>query len=371
MVVAGQVTPTEAYFQAIDYRTIGLLLGMMVITAYLEEAGFFRWASLLTVQKAKTPRRLLVGTVAVCALLSAFLVNDTVCLLVTPLVVRVVDEAELPPLPFLLAVAFGSNAGSAGTPTGNPQNVIVANLSGLSYADFVSSLGPSAVAATAIVILFLLILFGRELGPRPLTSRSLGTPELDRPMLVATLTVLAGVIAAFVAGFDMSFSALAGASALLLLGRRPQAPLLARVNWSLLLFFASLFVVVYGLGKSGAGASLFASASKLGGPASEPWALGGVSILGSNLLSNVPFVLLASSWIPSLADPATGWKVLALTSTLAGNLTIVGSVANLIVLELAGARGRVSFWRFLAYGLPITLATSAAGVGLLLGLRGS
>lgn len=120
MVALGVVTPAEAYREAVDHATLVLLLGMMILSGYLAEAGFFRWASYATLRAAGTARRLLVGLTLLCAALSAVVVNDTVCLMVTPLVLQVVDDAELPPLPYLFAVAFGANAGSAATPTGNP-----------------------------------------------------------------------------------------------------------------------------------------------------------------------------------------------------------------------------------------------------------
>ncbi|HEY0840909.1 MAG TPA: SLC13 family permease [Vulgatibacter sp.] len=368
MVVVGAVTPDQAFRDAIDHSTIALLLGMMILTGYLQEAGFFRTASHAVIRGARTPRRLLVGITLVSAVLSALLVNDTVCLMVTPLVLQVVDDSELPPLPYLLAVAFGANAGSAATPTGNPQNMLIASLSGLSYVDFVGSVGPAAIAGTAAVLLLLLLLFGRQIPARPLSAARLPPPPLDLPLLVKALVTTAGVVVAFVAGFDLAWSALAGAAFLLLVaGDRGGEPLRG-VNWLLLLFFAGLFVVVYGVGRTGIAMRVFEGAASLGGGEVVPQAvmLTAASIVGSNLFSNVPFVLLAAGWIPSFADPPLAWKVLALSSTLAGNLTIVGSVANLIVFEVAGARGRVSFWRFLSYGLPITLVSTAVGLVVLL-----
>lgn len=368
MVVAGAVTPRQVFEGAIDFSTIALLLGMMILTGFLQEAGFFRWASHAVIRSAKTPRRLLVGITVASAGLSAFLVNDTVCLMVTPLVVRVVDDSDLPPLPYLLAIAFGANAGSAATPTGNPQNMLVASLSGLSYLDFVGSLGPAAIVATAAVLALLLVLFREQIPSRPLAVSGIASPPVDRALMVKSIFTIAGVVLAFAAGFDLAWSALAGSAFLLLLaGDRDGAPL-REVNWTLLLFFAGLFVVVYGVGRTGAAADFFDGASRLGGSGatSQVIALSAASLVGSNLFSNVPFVLLAGSWVPQLADPPLAWKALALTSTLAGNLTILGSVANLIVLELAGARGRVSFWRFFAYGLPITIVSTVLGVVVLL-----
>jgi len=371
MVAFGVVTPAEVYREAIHHETLVLLLGMMILCAYLAEAGFFRWASWQAIHAAKTPRRLLAGVTLICAALSALLVNDTVCLMVTPLVLQVVDDADLPPLPYLLAVAFGANAGSAATPTGNPQNMIVATLSGLTFSEFTLSLAPAALAATLVVLGVLLVLFRDELRARPLAVSHVAPPPVDRALLARAVGTLAAVAIAFVAGADLAWTAMAGAALLLAIGGRPPRQALERVDWVLLLFFAGLFVVIHGVGKSGAADAMFAAISPwiTGGPWWEMAVFGTATVVLSNLFSNVPFVLLAANWIPSFSDPGLAWKVLALTSTLAGNLTIVGSVANVIVFEAAGSRGAISFGRFLRFGLPVTALGTLVGTLALLLLR--
>src|SRR5919201_2644072 len=186
MVAAGALTPREAG-AAVNGDTVGLLLGMMILSAYLTEAGFFRWASWKVVTGVTTPRALLWGLVFVAGGLSAFLVNDTVCLMMTPLVLRIVDDAELPPIPFLLAVAFGSNAGSVATLTGNPQNMIVGTLSGISYARFAAALTLPAALSLGLVAALLQVMFRRELPARRLAPAHIARPELDRPLLVKAL----------------------------------------------------------------------------------------------------------------------------------------------------------------------------------------
>jgi Na+/H+ antiporter NhaD/arsenite permease-like protein len=371
MVVFGVVTPNQVYEEAVNWETLVLLLGMMILSAYLAEAGFFRWASWRAIHAAKTPRRLLAGVTLVCAGLSALLVNDTVCLMVTPLVLQVVEDAELPPLPYLLAVAFGANAGSAATPTGNPQNMIVATLSGISYADFTASLAPAALVATIVVLGVLLWMFRADLQVRPLGPTHVEPPPVDRPLLAKAVIALVGVVIGFFAGADLAWTAMAGAAFLLLFGARVPRNVFARVDWVLLLFFAGLFVVVYAVGKTGAADAIFAGIAPYatGSAWKEAAVLGSATVVLSNVFSNVPFVLLAAHWIPEFADPDLAWKVLALTSTLAGNLTIVGSVANVIVLELAGRHGEISFGRFLRYGLPVTAFGTAAGTIVLVALR--
>jgi Na+/H+ antiporter NhaD/arsenite permease-like protein len=367
MVAAGVLTPAEAA-GAVNGDTLGLLLGMMVLVEYLREAGFFRWTSGAVLRSVHGPRTLLWGIVVTAGTLSAFLVNDTVCLMLTPVVLKIVDDAELPPLPYLLAVAFGSNAGSVATLTGNPQNMIVGTLSGIGYARFAAALALPAIASVAIAAGSLQLLFRRELPARLAREAALGPAGVDRRLLALSLGATTLAIAGFLAGFPLSWTALFAAALLMALGGRAPREALHRVDWPLLVFFAGLFVVVAGVSRAGAAARMHdALAPWLGGSAEGQavrFAL--FSVAGSQVVSNVPFVVLAGEWIPRMAEPRVAWLATALAATLAGNLTVVGSVANLIVLELAGDRGRVGFWRFLKYGAVVTTLTLAAGLSLLL-----
>ena len=370
MVAAGVLAPAEAG-RAVNGDTIGLLLGMMVLTEYLREAGFFRWASWRVLRAVHGPRTLLWGIVLTAGALSAFLVNDTVCLMLTPVVLRIVDDAELPSLPYLLAVAFGSNAGSAATLTGNPQNMIVGTLSGIPYARFAGALALPAAASVVVVALSLQLLFRRELPARLAREAALEPPEVDRRLLALSLGATLLAVAGFLAGHPLAWTALFAAALLMALGGRAPREALHRVDWPLLVFFAGLFVVVAGVARAGAAARMHELfAPWLGGsPERQAVGFGLFSAVASQVVSNVPFVILAGEWIPRMSDPALVWLATALSATLAGNLTIVGSVANLIVLELAGARGRVGFWRFLRYGAAVTALTLAVGLALLLAER--
>lgn len=367
MIAAGVVAPRDLYLHGIDWDTLVLLLGMMLITAFLAEANFFARASHLTLRACRTPRGLLVGLCLSAALLSAFLVNDTVCLMFTPLALQVVLDAGLPPLPYLLAVCMGANAGSAATLTGNPQNMIVGSLSHLGYARFAGALALPAVVATAVTALLLLMFFARDL-PKTSFEVKREVPPIDVQLLRWCGLVLVGVLTAFFAGYPLAWTALAGAAALLAVGDRAPRDVLGRVDGVLLLFFAALFTVVYGVDRAGiAHRMLEAALPFLGHTAhSQIPTFSLVSVVASNVFSNVPFVLLASKWIGSFAAPQTMWCVLALTSTLAGNLTVVGSVANIIVLELARDRAKVGFWQYFRYGLPVTLLSTGAAVGVLM-----
>jgi Na+/H+ antiporter NhaD/arsenite permease-like protein len=289
----------------------------------------------------------------------------------TPLVVRIVDDADLPPLPYLLAIAFGSNAGSVATLTGNPQNMLVGTLSGIAYPRFAAALALPAAAALLLVAALLHWQFRAQLPRRPLSNRELPEPPIDTRLLRRALLATALAVAGFLAGFPLAWTALFAAALLMAAAGRAPREALARVDWPLLLFFAGLFVVVAGVGQAGLAERLFQAFSPWLGATPEQQVLGfsGFTVLASLVVSNVPFVLLAGHWIPRLADPELLWLATALASTLAGNLTVVGSVANLIVLELAGPKGRIGFWRFLRHGAVVTVGTLVVGLAILLAER--
>ena len=370
MVAAGVLTPAEAG-AAVNGDTLGLLLGMMILSAYLGAAGFFAWASALVLRSVSGPRALLWAIVFTSGALSALLVNDTVCLMVTPLVLRLVDDAELPPLPYLLALAFGSNAGSAATLTGNPQNMIVGTLSGISYARFTAALALPALAALVAVGVVLHLLFRRDLRGLAVSRTARPSPAVDPRLLAKALAATGVALVGFLAGFPLSWTALFAAALLMAVAGRAPREALGRVDWPLLVFFAGLFVVVAGVARAGVAARMHDAIAPLLGdaPGRQVVVFSLFSVAGSQLVSNVPFVLLAGEWIPKLADPPLLWLSTALAATLAGNLTIIGSVANVIVLELAGSRARIGFWGFLKVGAAVTATSLAAALALLLAER--
>lgn len=367
MVAARVLSPAEAG-AAVNGDTVGLLLGTMILSAYLGEAGFFRWASGRVLDSVRGPRTLLWAVAFTSGVLSALLVNDTVCLMMTPLVLAMVDGAELPPLPYLLALAFGANAGSVATLTGNPQNMIVGTLSGISYARFAAALALPAAVSLVIVAAVLHLLFRRDLPRTTLARRAGAVVALDQALLGRALAATGLAIAGFLAGYPLAWTALFAAALLMAIAARAPRDALQRVDWPLLVFFAGLFIVVAGVARAGAAArmhELIAPLLGAGGPR-QAVVFSAFTVVGSQLVSNVPFVILAGQWIPHLSEPRLLWLATALASTLAGNLTVIGSVANVIVLELAGSRARIGFWRFFAIGAAVTSTTLAAGLGILL-----
>jgi len=367
MVACGVMTPERVY-RSVDYDTLVLLLGMMLISAYLFLAGFFDWAADWILRAAKTPRSLLLYLICTSGILSALLVNDTVCLMLTPLVVAVMVRGKLPLPPYLLALAMSANLGSVATLVGNPQNMIIGHLSGIPFLRFSASLLPVAVAGLAIQYAVLSFGFRKTLAQAVIHRPETQPRPLDRRLLTMTFIVLGLLFVGFVAGLNLAWTALAGGALVMVLARRDTHEVLKLMDWHLLVFFAALFVVVEGLNGTGLPDQIY---GKMGGifgstATSQAWNLAWFSALGSNVFSNVPFVLVAGKWIGNFAQPKLMWKVMALATTLAGNLTILGSVANIIVVESARGHAEVGFWDYAKFGIPVTILTTLAGMAILL-----
>ena len=367
MVSTGIMTPERAY-RAVNYDTIVLLLAMMLIAAYLYLAHFFEWAAEVVLAFARSPERLLLYVTLTSGILSALLVNDTICLMLTPLVIAVIRRGKLPLLPYLIALATSANIGSVATLVGNPQNMIIGHFSHIGFARFSATLAPVAVIALTINYLILRIGFRNVLRHAVIEEKLRGAPKLDRSLFALVCIIFVLIFAGFIAGLHLAWTALAGAALVMVLARRDTHDVLKLVDWHLLVFFAALFVVVEGLSDTGLPDSIYWRLQPLFGSSApaQTWNLAWFSTLGSNVFSNVPFVLVAGKWIPRFADPELMWKVLALTTTFAGNLTIIGSVANMIVVESAREHLEVGFWDYARFGIPITILTTVAGVVLLL-----
>ena len=368
MVACGVMTPEDVYYRSVDYDTIVLLMGMMLISAYLYLGGFFDWAADWILKVAGTPQRLLLLLIVTSGLLSALLVNDTVCLMLTPLVVAVIVRGQLPLFPYLVALAMSANVGSVATLVGNPQNMIIGNLSKIPFLRFSASLLPAAAVGLVIEYAVLRIGFGKVLKGAAIHPLDAPLPRVNRWLLGLTGGVFLLVFVGFMVGWRLSWTALGGAALIMVLARRDTHEVLKLVDWHLLVFFAALFVVVEGLNKTGLPDQIYGGLSGIfgTGTTSQAWNLGWFSVAGSNVFSNVPFVLVAGKWIPSFAEPDLMWKILALSTTFAGNLTILGSVANIIVVESARGHVEVGFWDYARYGIPITILTTVSGVAILL-----
>jgi Na+/H+ antiporter NhaD/arsenite permease-like protein len=373
MVGLGIITPERAY-RAVNYDTLVLLLGMMIISAYLYLAGFFEWAAEGILRRARTPQTLLGLLMITAATLSALLVNDTVCLVLTPLVIAIITRAGLPLLPYLLALATSANVGSVATLVGNPQNMIIGHYSGIPFLRFSAALGPAAIAGLGINYAILRVGFRNVLkktgGARE--GALVETRQLDQRLFVKVCVVFTLVFAGFLAGFNLAWTALSGAALIMVIARRDTHEVLKLVDWHLLVFFAALFIVIDGLSDTGLPTAIFEHLRGIFGSRTtlQACSFSVFSIVGSNIFSNVPFVLVAANWINSFTHPALMWRVLALSTTYAGNLTILGSAANIIVMESSRRQVEVGFWDYAKFGIPITLATTAIGLVILFATSG-
>ncbi len=362
MVACGAVTLGEAY-AAIDYETVALLFGMMIVVANLRFSGFFALTAEWVVEHAHRPLTLLCGVVLVSGVLSAFFVNDTVCLALTPLVLGVTRQLRRNPLPYLLAVAMASNAGSVATITGNPQNMMIASFSHIGYAEFAAALAPVAAVSLVITAAVIAIVYRAEfLAPSNLVVKH-EPARVNRALMLKSLAISAGMIGAFFAGWPAPKAALLAGAVLLVTRRIKPERVYREIDWSLLALFVGLFVVVGGIEQTPFPNALFASVTRFHLDRAIPMSVFSAAL--SNLVSNVPAVLVFHSFVSRLPHPTHAWLVLAMSSTLAGNLTILGSVANLIVVQRARPYVHIGFWEYAKTGVPITVLSIIAGVWML------
>ncbi len=369
MVVFGVLTLDQA-FSAIDMHTLLLLLGMMIITVYLRTGGFFELMADKMLSLAKTPLQLLILVVLSSGLLSALFVNDTICLLYTPIILEVTVQLGVNPRPYLLALATSSNVGSVMTVTGNPQNMLIGIYSKIPYASFFAALFPVAVSGLAVSVAVIWFVYRKEMRPAVFASRP-RMPEyrVHKPLLVKALLVCVAVLVSFLLGYPYSLVAAAGATLLLVVGGVSTEKILEGVDWTLLLFFSGLFIVMHGVEVSGLAGAVIAKAGDLTvlSPLGRIGGLSAVSVVLSNLVSNVPAVMLLKPLIQTLGSGQSVWLALAMSSTLAGNLTLIGSVANLIVVQQARKRVEIGFMEYFRVGALITAVTIVIGIAVLAG----
>jgi Na+/H+ antiporter NhaD/arsenite permease-like protein len=363
LMVAFRVVKPADSLHFIDFGTIVLLFSMMLLVAYLHLDGFFDWVSEWIAARV-SPRHLLPAIIFLSGTFSAFFVNDIICLIMVPFTLKVSRRMGLPPLPYLLAVATASNIGSVATITGNPQNMLIGSYSGMRYSIFLFHLGPVAVVGLFVDWLILWLVYTRHGVPAAAPIDEVSPAASPQgPLLKAGIVILL-VLAGFLAGLPPAQVAAVGAAIMLMTRRHEPRQVYDEVDWGLLVFFVGLFLIVGGAENAGLTARLM----ELG----KQWNLEHAHTLTivtaalSNIVSNVPAVMLLKSVVPRFANPQQGWLLLAMASTLAGNLTITGSVANIIVVERAKPEVKISFGEYLRAGVPITLLTLVIGWAWLL-----
>ncbi len=358
LMVAFRIVPAGEALHFIDFGTLVLLFSMMLVVGCLHLTGFFDWITEHIVTRLK-PRHLLPTVIFITGVLSAFFVNDIICLVMVPFTLLATRRMGLKPLPYLLAVATSSNIGSVATITGNPQNMLIGSFSGLSYRHFLLHLGPVALIGLLLDWLIIHRMCGNHVVPEetagiaPATEH-ISTRELRKPAIVIVL-----VLTGFIAGVPPAMMAAIGAALMLITRTRNPRLVYDEVDWGLLVFFIGLFLIVGGAENCGLSGYLFEIAERAN--LQNAAIFTAVTAALSNVVSNVPAVMLLKTLVPAFRDPHTGWLVLAMASTLAGNLTITGSVANLIVVEGSQGEVHIGFWDYSRVGIPVTLVTLAVG----------
>jgi Na+/H+ antiporter NhaD/arsenite permease-like protein len=376
MILFGVITFDEA-IKAIDFNTIALLLGMMIIISTLELDGFFEWIATRTLAVADTPFKLLVVLTFTTGVASAFLVNDAVVLLFTPVIIGICRSLKLNPVPFLIAEILSSNIGSAMTITGNPQNMLIGINSGISYGHFLLYLLPVSIIGMGVIVYFVKWYYPQTITPHfPEKDKKIKVDAGDIGMNLSynyhsmrfSVPIFILVIILFFLSRPLHLSipliALIGASLILLFGRIKPSKVIRQVDWVLLLFFASLFIVVHGIEKAGLMDQLLTHV-KLTETGAGLAGIHLVSLLLSQIVSNVPFTVVM---LPMMRAAGSNilWIALASASTLAGNATIIGAMANLIVIETAESKGvKIRFMEFFRIGIMVTLISMILSFGII------
>ncbi|GAB3457439.1 SLC13 family permease [Massilia terrae] len=359
----------EEAVAAVDLPTMTLLFSFMVVSAQMRLGGFYDWITRKLGGLALGPAALLAVLVVVAAALSAVFSNDIVCLAMAPVLVDACRQRKLAPVPFLLALACAANIGSAATLIGNPQNMLIGQTLRLPfYGYFLDAIVPVSLGLLASWALIVWQTGGRwsDAGATLAAEAAETVVPFDAWQTGKGLAIAGALLVAFlVAPWPREHMALIGAGVLLMSRQLRSRNMLGLVDWELLVLFMSLFVVNHALQSTGLTGQAISWLASLGVRLDQPGALFGATFLLSNLVSNVPAVMLL---IPVVHGPIGG-VMLALVSTLAGNLLIVGSIANIIVVDAAARRGIVIDWkRHARVGVPVTLATLAIS-GAWLALR--
>lgn len=360
LIIVGALNLEGAY-KAIDINTIILLFSMMILNINLRLSGFFKIITSKIISLANTPKQLLALIIFSSGLLSALFLNDTIVIMFTPLILDMTIALKRNPIPYLIALATSANVGSVATIVGNPQNMIIGIFSKISFADFALRLTPIALIGLIIIWLIIIGIYRKEFQKEKLITPVEEDYRVFRPLLIKSTIVLFIMLTAFNLGFPVSLSALGGAALLLITRRIKPERVFIEIDWSLLIFFSGLFIITHTINQY-----FISSISSL-----ESYSFTGnfisdfsiVSAILRNIISNVPAVLILSPAVIKIPNPETIWLALAMSSTFAGNLTLIGSVANLIVAESAKKRGvKLEFYEYLKVGIPITFITLILGV---------
>jgi len=383
MIVAGLLNQ-EAALHGIDFNTIGLLTGMMIIVGITKKSGIFQFLAIWSAKKVDArPWGILVMLAAVTAVLSALLPNVTTVLMIAPVTLLITDALKVSPYPYLFAQLFAANIGGTATLIGDPPNIMIGTAAGLTFNDFLLNLAPLMVVVFAATMIPIYLIWGQSLKSTPEHRRRVldyrETEAItDRRLLWQSLGVLATVIAGFaladVLHVEVATVAMFGASLLLLLDNLPRGTgeqnkvveqTLAEIEWQTIFFFIGLFILVYGLGTTGLMDDIAHRLLELTGGKTTVTsiALLWASAVLSAFVDNIPYVATMIPLIKNMASSLGGpealvpiWWSLSLGACLGGNGTLVGSSSNLIIASFADRTGQpIRFLPFMLMAFPLMI----------------
>jgi Na+/H+ antiporter NhaD/arsenite permease-like protein len=363
LMIAFRVLTMDEAIRSVNHETLILLFGMMIVVANLRLSGFFAMVSAWVVEHTHHPLALLAAIVLVSGVLSAFFVNDTMCLVLTPLVLDIVTRLRRNPIPYLLAVAMAANIGSAATITGNPQNMMIGAFSQIPYRTFAAAIAPISAVGLILTVVLIAALYRREFIGVPRIDIEKPRVRVNTALLWKSVAAAGAMIILFFMGLPVSKVAVVTGAILLITRRVKPEKVYREIDWSLLVLFVGLFVVIAGVEKTMLTGDLLTLVKHL--QLDRTGVLTMWSAILSNLVSNVPAVLVFKPFISQLTHPQHAWLTLAMSSSLAGNLTVLGSIANLIVIERVRHTVKISFLEYLKVGIPLTLLTLWVGVLIL------
>jgi Na+/H+ antiporter NhaD/arsenite permease-like protein len=356
MVVLGVVTPTRAV-GAIDLPTILLLYALMIVSAQLRLGGFYTWVALKIVSFLSRPKLFLLISMTASAFLSAILANDIVCFAFTPVLALSLIEARLNPLPFLIGLAVASNIGSAATIIGNPQNMLIGQVGGLNFARFFFWCSPPTVLAFFMSYFIILSMYRDKFYSRDgseKTGHETMWPAFNKWQTAKGITAVTILIGLFFTPIPREISAICIAGALLCSRKMKTRDILGLIDWHLLTLFCALFIIIHGISQGNYLNIVMVRLGEMGLNLQNLSVLTGITAIVSNLVSNVPATMLLIHFLDPVKPDQ--WYTLAISSTFAGNLFVLGSIANLIVIEQASAFGiKITFKEHAAVGIPVTV----------------
>ena len=360
MVVSGAILPADA-LASIHFPTIFLLFGLMMISAQFRIGGFYTYIADRIAASMASPETFLLILMLISAGLSALLANDIVCLAFTPVIATALIRKRRNPVPFLLGIAIAANIGSAATIIGNPQNMFIGQVGSLGFGRFFLWCFPPVAASLAASYFILRFLYRKsfhdEWKPRHALPEDQPLP-FNRWQSTKGMIVLTSVIALFFTPIPRELTVMVAAGLLLCSRTTKTEQLMSLVDWQLITFFCGLFIVIRGLTVTGMPVHIIEWFSSHGISLAQPYLLSGLSLALSNIVSNVPATMLLAPHIA--AGDTHSWYVLALSSTFAGNLITIGSIANLITFQIAKKAGvEISFLEHAKAGIPVTAASMA------------